>query len=349
MRKCGLLLLVILFLTYGYQGFKTVYQYMNDELKVKTSGKLSDIASHNLSVPLETPDSGVLQQIRRVQRDGDHLFLLAGQRLLQFDISGKFIRQLKTPISNDGDVYIADYTLDTDRHRVIVIDSSRHISRFDYDGNLIASMPMRQPWHKMTALIYHKNSIWITTERHVKKADNPETFQILHSLHRFDVNMNELSSQRLHQADVGREKFFSSYLVDELLADEYGVYAYTAPVDMEFLLHDTLHIIQRQDMPSLYKDGYFGQACIYPVRKGKRYQITTSLYASNNPFTFCYDRTEHIAYQLSKGFIDDFYHTGYITEFQPVDIYNQSYCYVKSDAKLSKEGNPTLFIVTLKS
>ena len=349
MRKCGLLFLVIFFLTYGYQGVKTVYEYMNDVLKVKTSGKLSDIASQNLSVPLETPDSGVIRQIRRVQRDGDHLFMFADQRLLQFDISGKFIRQFSLSSNNDEDVYFADYTLDTDRHQVIAIDSNRYFLRYDYDGNLLASTQMLQPFHKMTALAYHNRSIWITAESLEKQDEN---YYILHNLYRFNANMKELSNQRLNPADVGREKLFDSYLVDELLADEYGVYAFTSPFDMEYLLHDTLHIILRQDLPILFNDDHFCHACIYPIRKGKRFQISSCYQSIDNPFTFCYDRIEHIAYRLSKGFKDDFYHTGYITEFQPMDIYNQSYCYVKYGHYLSdamQNDNPALFIVTLKS
>ena len=145
MKKGGLLLLAILFLTYGYEGYKIVQLYMNDNVKVKTSGLLSDITDNVISVPLKTPDSEVVRQIRRVQRDGNNIFLLSERRLLHFDISGRFINQPAIEISNDEDVFIADYTLDTDNHLIIVIDSQRNISKYDYSGNLISKAAINQP------------------------------------------------------------------------------------------------------------------------------------------------------------------------------------------------------------
>ena len=170
-----------------------------------------------------------------------------------------------------------------------------------------------------------------------------------------DANLNVLSSQRLHVADVGRDRIFDSYRVDELLVDKFGVYAYATPFDMEYLLYDTLYILQRHDLPLLYKGGHFGEACIYPVRKGKRIQMATTNHTVNNSFTFCFDRSNYTAYLLSKGFKDDIYKTGYISDLQPMDCYNLSYCYIKSSADLPKKtqnsanNNPVLFIVTLHS
>ena len=357
MRKSGFLLLVILFLTYGYQGYKIVHQYISDDIKVKTDGRISDIAGHIAAIPLQTPDSGAVRQIRRVQKDGDFLFMIADRRLLQFDTVGNFIRQLTTAVNGREEVFVADYTLDTDRHQVVVIDSQRNICKFDYFGNRITTNRLNQPWYRLTALAYHNGCFWVTAEKLVKNADNPESYKILHSLYCLDRELNELSSRSLHLAEVGRDKIFHSLLVDELLADEYGVYAYTTPADMAYLLSDTLHILQRQEMPFLFQNGYFGEACIYPVRKGKRHLIASYYQTIDDCYTFCYDHADHTAYMLPKGFKDDVNKTGYIADFQPMDVYSQTYCFLKSGAALAKkfpdraknDNSPVLFIVTLKS
>ena len=347
MKKGGLLLLTILFLTYGYQGYKTVQVYMSNDVKVKTSGLLSDITDNVIPVALETPDSGVVRQAKRVQRDGNDIFLLSDRRLLHFDISGRFINQPAVEISNNEDIFIADYTLNTDNQQIIVIDSQRNISKYDYSGNLISKAKINQTWRRITAFAYHNGCLWASAETVEKKAKTTDEFtedsyQVIHRLYRLDTDMNEISNQILYPADIGRDITFNSLCIDELLVDEDGIYAYSSPVDMKNLLSDTLHILQYNTLA--FGSKRHGEACVYPVRKGKRYTISTYHNATDNCYTFCFDSTENKAYLLSEGFKDDFYNTGYIADFQPMDIHNTSYCYIKTEA-----DNSTLFIVTLKS
>ena len=338
MKKGGLLLLAILFLTYGYEGYKIVQLYMNDNVKVKTSGLLSDITDDVISVPLKTPDSGVVRQIRRVQRDGNNIFLLSERRLFHFDISGRFINQPATETSNAEDVFIADYTLDTDNHLIIVIDSQRNISKYDYSGNLISKAVINQPWRRVTAFAHHNGFLWISAEI------TDDSYLITHRLYQMDTDLNEISNQGFYSAEIGRDIAFNSLCIDELLVDEDGVYAYSSPVDMKHLLSDTLHILQYKNLLSAFGKRHHGEAGVYPVRKGQRYIMSTYHNTVDNCYTFCYDKTNNKAYMLSEGFKDDFYNTGYIADLQPMDINNTSYCYIKSET-----GNPVLFIVTLKS
>ena len=362
MRKCSILMLAVLLLTYGYRGFRDMYLFINDDVKVKTSGRLSDIAIQSLPVRLETPDSGVFRQVKHVQKDGNHLFMIADSRLLQYDISGKFIRQLAITAAHEGGteheaLWIANYTLDTDLHQVIAVDSQRNIRKYDYAGNCLATFRLHQFWSQMTGLLYHKGSLWITAENIEANDDVQTRYQIVHRLYRFDAGMNEISHQPLFFADVGRDRVPCSYIVDELLADEYGVYAYASPIDMDLLLSDTLAVVLRQDLPRLSKSGNIGQACIYPVRKGKRHLIATNYQAVDNLYAFCYDKVSHTAYVLSDGFKDDFHQTGYVSDLQSLDAQNESYCYIKSGAALGQQfpgseneaSCPILFIVTLKS
>jgi hypothetical protein len=359
MRKGCFLFLTLFFLTYLYQGYKTVETYTGDKIDIKVSGKLSDIAGSVLPVLLETPDAaaGAVRHVRRVQRDGNSLFMLCDDRLLHFDISGKFMNRIAGETADENGACIAEYVLNTDLHRVIVIDSRRNISRYDYDGNRISRKRITHPWEKLTAFACHNGYLWASAETYVKDHDRPDTIRIRHDLYQLDAGMNEISRHPLRTADTGRGRIFAGLCVSELLADEDGVYAYAPPTGTEHLLDDTLYIAERKKTPLLFPEGYAGTACIYPVRKGKRYTISTGNNPAGPHFTFCYDHGDFTAYILPDGFTDDFFDTGFITDFQPMDMYNRSYCFVKSGKDLSKkyperawnDDQPVLFIVTLQT
>ena len=351
MRRNSIIFLAIIFLTYGYQGYKVFHKYINDEVKVKTTGLLSDITDNVISIPLETPDSGAIQRIKRVQRDGDDIFLLGDRRLLHFNASGKFINQPAADISSMEGVFIADYAIDTDSRQIIVIDSLRNCSKYDYNGNLISRDRIAQPWTKLTAFIYHKGSLWATAETLVKNTDG-ESYTFSHDLYRLDMDMNEISSMNLRNADVGREIIFNNTRANEILVDEEGIYAYSTPTVMDHLLNDTLYILQSSIIQTANKNDY---AYIYPVRKSKRYMISTHYNTDGDCHTFCFDNSDHTAYILQEGFKDDIFNTGNIADLQPIDNYNKSYCYIKTIADISSDsnektsGNPVLYIATLKS
>lgn len=357
MKKGCLLLLSMLLLTYGYQGYKIIDRHIHDEVKIKTSGKLSDITSHVMPVPLETPGSGVVCQAKRVQRDGNHLFLIDNGRLLHYNISGKFINQLAAEISNSEDIFIADYTLDTEYHQIILIDSQRNISKYDYAGNLVSKAKITHPWHKLTAFAYHNGYLWVTAEKLVNNSNDTDSFQIEHNLYQLDCDMHEISNQRLYTAELGRDIPLHSNCVDELFVDEQGVYAYSSPANMKYLLDDTLHIVQYQNLPMMRRNKQEEGAYIYPVRKGKRHIVSTYYNTTNDGYIFCFDNMNHTAYMLTDGFQDDFYHTGYVTDLQSMDVYNQAYCFLKSGDDTAgtfpdrgiHNDNPVLFIITLNS
>ena len=354
MRRNSIIFLAIIFLTYTYQGYKILYKYINDEVKVKSSGLLSDITNNVISIPLETPDSGAIERIKRVQRDGDDIFLLGDRRLLHFNSSGKFINQPAVDITNMEGVFIADYAIDTDRHHIIVIDSLRNYSKYDYQGNLLSRTQITHPWNKLTAFTYHNGSLWASAESLVKNIDD-DSFTIMNDLYRLDMDMNEISRLNLRNVDVGREIIFNNIRADEILVDEEGVYAYSTPVDMEHLLSDTLFILQGRIIPNSGRNNFNMSECIYPVRKSKRYMISTHYNTDDDCHTFCYDNSDNTAYILQEGFKDDIYNTGYIADLQSMDIYNKSYCYIKTEADISAgsienaTGTPVLYIVTLKS
>ena len=350
--------MTIVLLIYGYQAYQVVDTYRNDVLKIKTSGKLSDITEKVMSVPLDIPKSGAVKNVRHVRKDGNDLFMLCDNRLLHFSMKGEFINQMACEINEENGRSIVEYVLDTDNHQLLVIDNQRYIRVFDYQGNLISCFRIDKPWHKISAFAYHNGYLWATAQTLVMNQDNSDSYLIAHKLYQLDMKMNEIYSYTLRTANFGRKSQFHSLWVDELLVDEQGVYAYSSGSDASVLLEDTLHIVQQKKIPLLYKDAHYGMACIYPVRKGSRHYLSTCYNdLTNNGFTFCYDDLKQTAYMLSNGFKDDFYKTGNIIDLQPMDIYNDYYCFLKSGKDLARmfperaktNDLPVLFLLKLNT
>ncbi|MDR1524960.1 MAG: hypothetical protein LBS79_06875 [Tannerella sp.] len=349
MKKGCFLLLAIIFLTYGYQGYKIASVHIKEGITIKETGKLSDIAENAFAVPLEMPDSGAMRNIKRVRRDGDDLFMISENKLLHFDMHGNFINRIACDI--------VEYALNPKMNQVLVIDSQCSISKYGYDGALISRACIGHFRYKLTAFTFHDGYSWLTAETLVKNDDHPDSFLIVHNLYQLDDNMNEISSRTLRIAHAGQGKFFSNTCISELLVSENEVYAYTPPFENSDLLEDTLYIVEQEKLPLLNKNVHDGATCIYPVRKGKRYLFSTCSSPAGNNFTFCYDKTGFTAYLLPEGFKDDIFKTGHISGFQPVDIYNNSYCFIKSGKDLSgtfpersvDNDSPVLFIVNLNT
>jgi hypothetical protein len=338
MKRAVYLLLAVILLTYGYKAYQAVSVHLNDMLKIKSKGVLSDITDKVVSIPMETPDSGKVTHIKRVLKDGDDIFLISNNRLLHYDISGKFINPVAQDIV-ENDEYIGSYTLNTDQRQVIVIDSQRNITVYSYAGKLLSKTALPHEWYRISALEYYKGHLWATAETLAETNEPDNSYTIKNNLYQFDYRMNIISKTALRTADTGRERLWEGNCINELLADDEGLYAYSSPYTQDYLLDDTLHILKQKKIPSLHTGEIAGRGCIYNLRKGHRFFI------ANNGFTFCYDNKNHTAYRLNKGFKDNFFDTGNVSRFQPVDIYGNTYCYFGN----ATENPANLYIFTLKA
>ncbi|MDR3266223.1 MAG: 6-bladed beta-propeller [Tannerella sp.] len=337
MKRTVYLLVTIILITYGYQAYKAVSEHLNDRIKIKMKGVLSDITDKVASIPLETPDSSEVTNVKRVLKDEDNIFLISNNRLLHYDISGKFKNHIARDVA-ENDEYIRSYTLNVEQRQVIVIDSQRNILTYSYNGNFISKKTLSHQWQKISALEFYNGYLWAAAETYVKSNDSENSYKIVNKLFKIDYQMNIVSETVLKTVDVGRKQMLNFGYATEILSGEDGLYAYSSPYNMKYLLEDTLHILQQKKIPVLHIGEIFGSGCIYNVRRGGRFFI------SNNGFTFCYDDRNHTAYQLNKGFKDNFFDTGFVSDLQPVDVYCNTYCYMNT-----AENATNLYIFTLKA
>jgi hypothetical protein len=339
MKHAVYILITVIFVTSGYRACNLVSEHLNDRIKIRTEGVLSDIADKVESIPLETPDSGRVTRIRRVLKDGDNIFLISDNRLLRYDISGKFVNHVARDIAENSE-YIERYALNVAQRQVIVIDGRRNIITYSYSGELISKTALHHRWKRISALEFYSGYLWVTAETYVKTNDSDNSFRIVNNLYQIDRLMNIISETPLKTADVSKPQMLNIPFITEILAGEDGLYAYSLPYGMDCLLEDTLYILQQKKLPSLHVGETFGNKCIYSVRRGHRFFI------SGNKFTFCYDDKNHTAYKLNEGFKDDFFNTGNVSNLHPVDIYGNTYCYF---CESSTGGSANLYIFTLKA
>ncbi|MCD8264923.1 MAG: hypothetical protein LUD02_12855 [Tannerellaceae bacterium] len=100
------------------------------------------------------------------------------------------------------------------------------------------------------------------------------------------------------------------------------------------------------------------QHSILPLRINDRY-LLSSFYSEGKEkltYTFCYDRKKKEYIHMPGGLNDNFYHTGAVAGLQPLDLYNHSFCYLKTGDAVrnsfsgrKENDNPVLFIVKLKA
>ncbi len=137
--------------------------YIVDESAVTTgSEKLSDHVSSIKIVPLETSDSLLIGRISGIRKDGDRLFVNADNHLMQFDMNGKFVKEIARIGAGPGELkrinnfdvegdscYILSFDKlviksisNPDSYREIPVRSGNYI-RFTPDGMLVAcGMPL---------------------------------------------------------------------------------------------------------------------------------------------------------------------------------------------------------------
>lgn len=343
MKKGCILLLMIVFAVYIRQG----YLILSTENPINnfTEGSLSSIAEEVTAIPLETNNQCKLTHARLIKRDKNELFLICNRELYHFNCAGKFINK----ITHNHRFLVSDYVIDPINKQIIILDNDEKIHYYNYAGELLTvkNISAKHPWNKLIKLAYYNNHIWATTENTTPR-DNK--LYLEKWLYKFDINFQEVEANRLTNVDLGRLNPDCNFSPEPAVANN-QVYAHSPSMQPDELLHDTLYLINKNNM------GIRSHSSVLPLRISKRFLL--SMYhnplSENMNYIFCFDQKEKCAYNLKGGFEDNFYHTGKIPELQALDMHNSSFCYCKSGDEVKQafpdrkeNDNPVLFIVKMK-
>ena len=188
-------------------------------------------------------------------------------------------------------------------------------------------------------------SAWADSSRYASES-------VLNSGKWVKIQVGEDGIYKLTAADLGRF-YLGACFSTELSVTNGNVYAYSPSTQPDELLADTLYLIRRNKL-NIHEE----YSSILPLCIAGRYLVSTYSDATDTDknYTFCYDRREDYAYNVTGGFEDNFYHTGRVPDLKSLDIYNNSFCYCRSGEEVKKafpdrteEDNPVLFIVRMKA
>lgn len=348
MKKTCLLLLLLVGIIYINEGYKIISEDM--PVKSTTEGSLSDVADEVIAIPLETTSDCRLKHATQIKRDRNELFLVSNGQLFHFDCSGKFLSR----ITSNKHFLVTDYVIDPLEKQLIVMDDRENVYYYDYDGTLLErkSLAGINPLKTPTRLMYHNRHIWMTAQSLSPSEEGTGKQCVNQWLYKFDTTFNLQDARKLTAADLGRF-YLGACFSTELSVTNGNVYAYSPSTQPDELLADTLYLIRRNKL-NIHEE----YSSILPLCIAGRYLVSTYSDATDTDknYTFCYDRREDYAYNVTGGFEDNFYHTGRVPDLKSLDIYNNSFCYCRSGEEVKKaftdrteEDNPVLFIVRMKA
>lgn len=371
--KLVCLMLIVGMFSCTYQGHVTPWPENTDNRgRSFTSGKLSEIATEIIAIPLDTNSNCRMGTIKQIRRDGADLFILSGSTLYHFDRKGRFIN---TITSSEGcNFRVRDYVVDPVRKQLVVLGTRQAIHYFSYNGELLGKKelnPASCPWQALIKLSYYDNHIWATAQSIVSRGNNPIVACCEKWLYKFDRDFNLLEGTRLNEIELGRPCVGGNFL-PELSVVNNRIYAYSPSFQKDKLLRDTLYITSanragayataQHKMAVAYNGnicpiGYENPVSMLPFKMSNRFLLSsydTNISPERN-YLFCYDRETCRSFMLDKGFDDNFYNTGLVSGLHSVDVYNGELWYSKSGKDLldsfperNESDNPVLFFVKLR-
>lgn len=159
----------------------------SDPLKIEIAKNFNNFKSINLStigkkityIPLETKPECLIQRIYKVELSDSYIFVQDFNKLLVFDRSGKFVRQIGTSGRGPAEqTYLSSFCIDALQNEVFVVSlNPNKLDVFSFNGNLISSTkidfrPSQVMLNDHNSLIFQlwdeplkDNPGWVVTDR----------------------------------------------------------------------------------------------------------------------------------------------------------------------------------------
>ena len=96
---------------------------------------LSSIGKELEYIPLETSTNSLIKRIDQIVFTDSYIFISDFNKLLQFDRSGKFIRQVGSNGRGPAEyIYVMGFCVDENHRKIDIIDYANHlVKEFDFD------------------------------------------------------------------------------------------------------------------------------------------------------------------------------------------------------------------------
>jgi hypothetical protein len=354
-------LLVILFVVWSCKqnGDKTI-KIIKVDPERSDSIKLSDIALSVDKVLLESNEASLITRIQGIAMTDQYLFVNdAGTRVLQFDSSGKFIKQIGRAGRGPGE-YLGIISLAIDsNNKLVYVASFRKIFCYDFSGNLVKVIRQESMLEFITVV---NDTLWAISTKMTNKPES-NTWLNITTLTKYQSSGNSIDSfiiKKISLTGFAGTINPQAFYISDIGSNQFLYY----PVLLqEPLTRDTIYEIKRYTLISSKKLD-FGDAAkpkngkkqvyLRNIFETKKYLFVEYIYNNNHMF-FCYDYSGNDRYYGNQGFIDDFFKTGVI-QLCPLNLERGTLYFTKDAFEVvgkvegvTENSNPVIFIARLKS
>jgi hypothetical protein len=353
-------LLLILTIAFSCkQNAKQTIKIIKVDPEKSDSVMLSKIASNVDKIILETNEFSLITRIQEIEKTDQYLFINdAGNRVLQFDSSGKFIKQIGRQGRGPGE-YISIISIAIDsQNKIVYVASYKQILCFDFSWKLV-NVIKQGAMPEFISVV--GENLWVVSTSLANKLED-NTYLNITKLIRYTLHGNSVDSMIIKKVFLtGPAGTINpqSYFISDLGSKQYIYYPVLLP---EPILRDTIYEIKGNKLiPSIKLD--LGDAA--KLKNGKKqvyfgniFQTKNYLFAEysyhKNRILFCFDYSGNVSYSVCQGFTDDFFRTG-IIQLKPLNLETGTMYFTKDAFDLvgnvegvSENSNPVIFIVNLK-
>lgn len=366
MKYCFYLILIALI--YGCTTRKNELRVFDIEADNIKECALSEIVDSVFAIPLETNSNCLISIVRKVKFSPEHIYVADKQRLYKFDKKGNFINQINKVGRGPGEIStFIDFFVEPENGYVNII-TYKKLLRFNSRDSLIDEIPF-YGFPEQVQII--DTSVWINTvDMNVKKNDG-ETHNIS-QLKRLNKQYYPVDS--IIVLDIVSKQGFT-YInpgaVFYSFAKNTSYFYYPSQL-IEPFSRDTLFQFENNKLIPSFKfdfgEKYYelnrnqkAESGIPPYKKFRinsiyatSYFLFTSYSIEDEDYLLCYDTNKNNAYNMKKGFDDDFFNTGKVMLNQ-FNFATDSMFFIKNGYEalgkvngINENSNPILFIVKLK-
>jgi len=318
--------------------------------------KLSEISEDIKKVELETTKDFLIGHIVQVVCGDDRVFVLdaqAGSRIHVFDLSGKFLFAINKRGRGPGEyLFIKNITADKENKHLYIVSMSNKILRYDWDGKFI---------DEYTRVEFPEYACFENDLLHVflyapGRQASEHTFANTTVQVRYTRDWQPVDTMLVKSVILSSNAGTVLPNIDFISQDNRNnLFLYYPVLLNEPFARDTLYILdnnrQKPHIKLKFSDenntkrnkNIFSISRTSHLLIAKYYSFAEKVYKY-----FCYDFRTKTGKNMTEGFIDDIFKTG----FTEIRLLNNRYFYFVKETEISDditlEPNPTLFIGKFK-
>jgi hypothetical protein len=313
---------------------------------------LSDLASADKKIKLETGEGVFLGYIKEVKLHRDRLFVADATKILIFDFEGNFLQSLGRQGEGPGEYgRVTSMGIDSDAG-LIYVSAHNKLLVYGSEFELVEERKLGFPINYLKIL---DGNLWMVSEEIGTKIGDDFVNQT--NIYKLD-NAFEISDTIPFRTIISDQKRIGGYGFRYWLSDiEEGLFMFMPVLTPENMLRDTLYQVSdkiikpaakfRFERAQSLDEGGYQTLLLYNIVNSSSYYILE--YDQDwKRFMFLYDKKNKTGYNLSEGLIDD---DGEPMFLRPLDLANNLFYYIKKVEYVDKtieEENPIIGIVKLK-